>query len=319
MVWVIVFIIVVGLIIEGGKPSSRERQPRRESPDRGAKDKELQEILNRARERKIREKARRQVAEKREAERVDRLFAELENLPQNQEQAKADLEWDSQVSLSAESAGSAATNIDGEAHVVSAAPSLLAKEFERWGINSLWHMTHIRNVPSIMRNGLLAHQSPKLQLMNPVDISDPDVQRWRTKVDPHFSRSLHEYVPLYINPRNPMLFRRREMQREICFIEISVAALEGKAFIFSDGNAASHRTQFYNDVPDLRLLPWDVLQSSFWTDFDDGKRKACSEVLVPDIVEPHFIRAVHCFSAAESGILAQKGIRSVISMDKYFR
>ena len=221
MVWVIVFIIVVGLIIEGGKPSSRERQPRRESPDRGAKDKELQEILNRARERKIREKARRQVAEKREAERVDRLFAELENLPQNQEQAKADLEWDSQVSLSAESAGSAATNIDGEAHVVSAAPSLLAKEFERWGINSLWHMTHIRNVPSIMRNGLLAHQSPKLQLMNLVDISDPDVQRWRTKVDPHFSRSLHEYVPLYINPRNPMLFRRREMQREICFTTMS--------------------------------------------------------------------------------------------------
>lgn len=318
MFWVIVFIIVVGLIIEGGKPRSREREPRRESLDRGAKDKELQRILNRARERKIREEAR-QLSEKREAERLDRLLAKLESESPNQEQVKAGTERATQNRLSVEAEGSAAKNIDDEAHVVSAAPSLLAKEFERWGIKSLWHMTHIRNVPSIMRNGLLAHQSPKLQLMNPVDISDPDVQRWRTRVDPHFSRSLHEYVPLYINPRNPMLYRRREMQRQICFIEISVAALEGRDFIFSDGNAASNRTHFYTDISDLRLLPWEVLRSNFWTDFDDGKRKACSEVLVPDIVEPHFIRAVHCFSAAESGILAQKGIRSVISMDKYFR
>ncbi|PFG54326.1 uncharacterized protein DUF4433 [Marinobacter sp. LV10R520-4] len=203
--------------------------------------------------------------------------------------------------------------------VVPKTDSPVVREFKHRGVSSLWHMTHERNVPSIMRNGILPHTSPTLQAFNHVDISDPDVQRWRTRPDPHYGRKLHDYVPLYINPRNPMLYRRKEMQKEICLIEISLEALDGGNLLVTDGNAASYRTQFYIVPAALQYLPWDVLNSNFWTDFEDGKRKACSEVLVPNIVAPKHIAAIHCFSSAQSGRLAQKGIRSVISMDKYFR
>ena len=116
-----------------------------------------------------------------------------------------------------------------------------------------------------------------------------------------------------------MLFRRKEMQSDICFVEVSLNALDETNFLISDGNAASAKTQFFNTAQELQFLPWPVLRADFWSDFDEGKRKACSEILIPSRVAPKFIRVIHCFSSAQTTALAQKGIKSVISLDKYFR
>ena len=285
-------------------------------PERAAKKKELQKILDRARDRREGLEGARKPAVIRESKRPDHVFASSARADKS---IGADTHRVPEVRSPAVPARHAGKHVDRRSEPVSGEHSPLVKGFKEFGVTSLWHMTHIRNVPSIMQYGLLAHRSPKLQLLKPTDISDPDVQQWRKRVDPHYSRSLHEYVPFYINPRNPMLYRRKDIQREICFIEVAVAALEGEKYLISDGNAASRSSEFYDSYEDLWMLPWEVLDSGFWSGFDDGKRKACSEVLVPDMVQPHFILAVHCYSSAEVRMLAQSGINSVISMDKYFR
>lgn len=298
MFWVIVGIIVIGLIIEAGKPKSKSRS---QPIERDNAPKTVTDRLARA-----------QAYDdlKRRLNEVDEQAKDTEKKPDSPDDIEAS-------SASTNSALNRPHAIQPK--VIPKTDSPVVREFKNRGVSSLWHMTHERNVPSIMRNGILPHTSPTLQAFNHVDISDPDVQRWRTRPDPHYGRKLHDYVPLYINPRNPMLYRRKEMQKEICLIEVSLEALDGGNLLITDGNAASHRTQFYIVPAALQHLPWDVLNANFWTDFEDGKRKACSEVLVPNIVTPKHIAAVHCFSSAQSGRLAQKGIRSVISMDKYFR
>ena len=57
--------------------------------------------------------------------------------------------------------------------------------------------------------------------------------------------------------------------------------MELRGIIFTDGNAASEKTIFYEDAADLDALDWDCLEAEYWTDFDDGARKRCAEALVP--------------------------------------
>lgn len=299
MFWFIAFIIVVGLIIEGVSPKNKDKTPNN-SKSNSPLGRESQESLEYDKARQLRKEKERRA----ERARIAKPEKKATNEP-----------------LSKEVLTSSSINrpVLFEPKVNDQPPSILALELEKWGIKSLWHMTHIRNVPSIKRLGLFSHQSPKLKMLNPVDISDPEVQRWRTKPDPCYGLAIHDYVPFYINPRNPMLYRKKDIQRELCFVEISLDALEDKDFLVSDGNAASMKTEFYGGIWGMQFLPWEVLRADFWTDFDDGKRKACSEILIPEAVDPKFIKAVHCYSSAEAGILAQKGIKAVISMDKYFR
>lgn len=64
--------------------------------------------------------------------------------------------------------------------------------------------------------------------------------------------------------------------------------------MFTDGNAASRDTRFFDKASDLDKLPWDVLNAEYWNDFDDGKRKKCAEVLIYPSIDKKYIKAVHC-------------------------
>jgi hypothetical protein len=71
-------------------------------------------------------------------------------------------------------------------------------------LHNLYHITAIENLRSIMDVGLQPHS--KMDEVAYVDISDWQVQEKRRCLDPVFGRPLHDYVPTYLNPRNPMLF-----------------------------------------------------------------------------------------------------------------
>lgn len=74
---------------------------------------------------------------------------------------------------------------------------------------NLHHITAIKNLPSIMDAGLHAHST--MEEVVHVDISDRKVQERRKRQDPVFGRPLQDYVPTYVNPRNPMLYLRQDI------------------------------------------------------------------------------------------------------------
>jgi len=168
--------------------------------------------------------------------------------------------------------------------------------FYNFGINSLWHISHQENILSICNDGLLSNRIAYDSGYVSVDISDREAQRWRERKDPFFKRPIHEYVPLYINPRNAMLYKRRNIQQELCIIEIDPFVLNEIQFLFTDGNAASRKTRFFNNLKDLKKLDWSVLKSKSWTDREDGKRKMCSEVLVYKKISSIYFKKIHCYS-----------------------
>ncbi len=74
---------------------------------------------------------------------------------------------------------------------------------------SIYHITHIRNLQSILQSGgLIANSRLKQQQTNYQDIAHGHIQDRRalTRVPCSAGGCLHDYVPFYFAPRSPMLY-----------------------------------------------------------------------------------------------------------------
>lgn len=168
-----------------------------------------------------------------------------------------------------------------------------------------YYMTHKDNLESILRLGILSHAEVAHRRLARVDISDPGVQRWRCWREPVFGRAIHAYVPLYLNPRNPMLYALRDRQRDLVILAVAPAVLDSADRVFTDGNAACRATLFSADdsVLDDSL---EVLRAEWWSSYAQGKRRRCAEVLIHDRVAPAHIVRLLCSDRAVAGRLARQ-------------
>jgi hypothetical protein len=158
-------------------------------------------------------------------------------------------------------------------------------------VKFLYHITHANNLRSILRHGLVSHNYAN-ELPH-VDISMQEVNARRAWCETVFKRPIHDYVPFYFNPKNPMLYKRRDAQRELVILGIDRAMLFNRGVLITDGNAASHDSCFYK-IGGLQNIDWDCLASHYWNNFQDGKRKRCAEALIPDKVGVHSFCAIFC-------------------------
>ncbi len=182
----------------------------------------------------------------------------------------------------------------------------------------LYHMTHIQNLASILKSGMLAKSVLTRNRVAIADISDSSVQARRERIEPIYNRSIHDYVPFYLSPRNPMLYRRKEIQDNIIMLAVSTQVLSNHPHLFTDGNAASNATLFSDDENVLSGSR-DVLRATFWSDYEDGKRRRCAEVLVYSHVESSFIEMIACSNTVtQAQIATLTRIHSVVDRGLYF-
>ncbi len=162
---------------------------------------------------------------------------------------------------------------------------------EPLGLKYVYHMTHADNlVPIFFTDRLYPHGNP-YQVR---DISDKDVNDRRKRYDPIFYRPIHSYVPFYFNPKNSMLYKRRGEQDNIVIFAMNIEIVLIEGSIFTDGNASSFSTEFFEDPWDLHKLDWDCINAETWYDKEDCKRKRMAEVLVPDCVPLNKVEKIIC-------------------------
>ena len=198
-----------------------------------------------------------------------------------------------------------------------------SKYLGSFGIEYLYHMTHRNNLQNILQNGLQSHNQARTNGLTQVDIADNQVNDRRSRLEPIYNRSIHDYVPLYFNPKNPMLFKRSNLQDEIVILAIYRLILYRKGTLFTDGNAAAKATTFFNNLEELKQLNWECLNTEYWNDFADGKRIKCAEVLIyPDIptvlVQKIFCKTVATKQFVENRIVNYPQIRAEVNENLYF-
>ncbi|MCL4682496.1 MAG: DUF4433 domain-containing protein [Rhodocyclaceae bacterium] len=192
--------------------------------------------------------------------------------------------------------GSSVSNAGTKEKSITAEPSSRLKEM-RWELEQrfpfFYHMTHEKNIDSICRYGLLSLNRLRGMNLSFTDISLQTAQEKRDRPEPVFNRAIHEYVPFYFNPKNPMMFVRKELCTQLVLVEIDRTALIGLQFLYSDGNAASPNTRFSEDIVILHDCV-DALTVDYWNDVEDGKRRRCAEILVYSQLNPQLIQRFIC-------------------------
>lgn len=189
---------------------------------------------------------------------------------------------------------------------------------DKFDIEYLFHMTHIDNLPSILKHGLHAHGNHHQK----VDISDCNVNSRRARNEPIYNRPIHNYVPFYFNPKNHMLSKRRNIQDDIVILVLDRNLILSSGSLFTDGNASSDPTDFSNNLNDLDELDWECIYTEgYYSGFSDGPRKRMSEVLVPDFVDVDNIQAILCNNIdtqANIDTISKNTIESIIAQNFYF-
>ena len=158
-----------------------------------------------------------------------------------------------------------------------------------------YHMTHFDNLEGILLNGLMSHKRVYSNKMIRIDISNQSIQNERNRLESVFGRNIQDYVPLYINPQNPMMDSERvkSYSSNILLLEIIPHILvQNKNTLFSDGNAAQHQTNFYHNQNEMENINWQLLQEGNWIKGTESQRVMCSEVLVPERVEVFYINRI---------------------------
>lgn len=162
----------------------------------------------------------------------------------------------------------------------------------------LFYVTDLENVESILKNGILSHNNAHNKGLVSVDISNNNVNDKRNRLEPSLGGNIHDFAPLFINHRNATFYywcKNRDKNNLILFSVNPHILLIDDVF-FSDGNAAVKTTRFYRDISDFNCLNWEIIHSDYWTNYQDGKRIKCSEVLIKDKIPLYYIDNIYVYS-----------------------
>ena len=163
-------------------------------------------------------------------------------------------------------------------------------------INSLYYITHIHNLPSILSQGILSHKKVDELNVSYTPIYDKEIVNQRKDKGTSKKNSLWEYANLYFQPRNPMMYRvvNETDTKKIAIIDIKPEILKTPGTLISDGNAASNPTRFFSVDEGTKVLKkqWKIIQSDWWNNEDGSKRKIMSECLVPEQISPQYIHSI---------------------------
>jgi prepilin-type processing-associated H-X9-DG protein len=159
----------------------------------------------------------------------------------------------------------------------------------------IYHITHIDNLPSILKSGGLVANS-RLKKTNYVDIAHGHIQDRRviTRVPCSVGGCLHDYIPFYFAPRSPMLYtihrgnvqKYKDGQNKVIYLvsEAELIASNKLNFAFTDGHAAVVAlSEFYDTLDDLCKIDWNIMKETYWgntNEDNDRKRRRQAEFLV---------------------------------------
>lgn len=196
---------------------------------------------------------------------------------------------------------------------------------KREEIKELYYITPLENLPSIIEKGILSHKRAKRIAHKSVAL-DVIQDRRKNKVVPG-ARPLHDYVNLYFDARNPMLYLRRDKHAEICILRVDSSVMEFPGVVIADRNASSGYARFYAYPEGLRFIDREVVYAEYWTHPDDPvlemehKSKKCAEVLIPDIVRPKYILGgcVSCLEAHNICHMTMAAISVTINAHLFFK
>lgn len=164
-------------------------------------------------------------------------------------------------------------------------------------IRGLYYITHIDNVPSILRGGIFCHERIKEEKIEYTRIYNEEIVANRKDIQTPDGRTLWKFANLYFQARNPMLYsvKHKKPVSEIAIISVRPEILDRLDIYVSTGNAAHSSSEILPSGEGrkrLRKIIKDTMLE-YWKEQDGSKRRIMAECLVPDMVPPSLIQTIY--------------------------
>ncbi|MBE5839399.1 DUF4433 domain-containing protein [Butyrivibrio sp.] len=189
---------------------------------------------------------------------------------------------------------------------------------KKTGKTGLYNIQSIDNIPSIMARGLLSNE--KASSIEHISIAMQEVQERRDVVYVPNGMPLHKYANLYFDSKNPMLYKKKEENENLCILKFSIKVLDIDGAIVSDSNASSQYASFYSPEDGLERIDFDLVYAKDWTDenrfvYFHKKSVKCAEVLIPYKVPFDYVIGAAVYDKSAEQKLLNMGFDRKIYVD----
>ena len=167
---------------------------------------------------------------------------------------------------------------------------------------NLYYITHIDNLSSIIKHGILSQESIEAENIQRISMfkrkrdEKENIKRKSETAPTNCGKPLLHYANLFFQPRNPMMYRAifESGAESLAVLAIANTILEKPGGVITDGNATNETTQFHlsSEKTKIPQQQWTIIKNEWWKECDGSKRKIMAECLVPDCIEPEYIRSV---------------------------
>lgn len=201
----------------------------------------------------------------------------------------------------------------------------------------IYRMTHIENIPHILKYGITHKNSLNA---NPNFISIGDLSLIDTRKSKVVSVNngnhldfeaptivLGNFIPFYFGIRMPMLYvmqnggnfvEKATPAQDIVYLACSLESILKSEipYYFSDGHATDNLTSFYDssNVQDLpAIIDWDsIIKANYWAGQENlnVKRKKQAEFLISNDMPFEFIFGIACYNDVAKNRLIEMGIKA---------
>lgn len=174
----------------------------------------------------------------------------------------------------------------------------------------------IKNIPSILNNGILSYNKMKQLYHN--SIAMPTIQDKRENITIPNGHKLHDYANMYFHARNPMMYKKKN--EDICVLRINKDILKYENVIFSDRNASSNYARFLG-INQVNTLDYEKIYSLDWNDEDmfqyfEKKSKKCAEILIINKIELKYIIGAYVKNEKDRQKMLHYGFCKPITINK---
>lgn len=171
----------------------------------------------------------------------------------------------------------------------------------------IFHITHVENLPSILREGGLWCDSQRIARgLATTNIGYLHIKQRRLcrPVTTRAGGMLGDYVPFNFCPRSVMLYRVSCGHQDYnggqdCIVHlvstVSRATSLGRAWAFTDRHAELAHALHYDDLSMLGEVPWRVMSEKYWSEIREERQ---AEFLVKEFFPWAAISGVAAMTSA---------------------
>ncbi|NBT95397.1 MAG: DUF4433 domain-containing protein, partial [Chloroflexi bacterium] len=153
------------------------------------------------------------------------------------------------------------------------------------------------NLPAIVRDGLRAPGRA-----TNIEATDPratDALPWvgELRCDPINGLRLVDYVPLFLNGRNTVMYTNLMSGRPLCVVRVRAGAVNTPGTILSDGPIARDTTRFFDpseatsqvDLNAIRATSWGVFEGNPGARVRTGNDERIKSAMQATLLVPDFV------------------------------